>query len=205
MNKSAISTLIAVVIIIISLVIGLVSGVFLSGSINQGVIKTTTVSQTLSSTQTVIQVSYAVNTTLVQSLNSIVRMQDMLAIKNLSVRISNTKSYDVFDGEPFPSFAGFLQIVFHSTARIHWELSNPQELPNSQMTQSTQISPANQTSGTVRFPVSPTANAVVSKPTLTTTVLASPTFTLFLIDDECNSPSSCAILFQVNATIDYYY
>ena len=198
-----------VVVIIATLVIGLVSGLFLSQSINQGQRVTTTASYTLISMQTMVQVSYTENTTLVQSLSSVAHIQNMMAIKNLSVRISNTKSYDVFDEYflPFPSYAGFLQIIFQSTAKIHWELSNPLELPNSQMTQVAQDSPANQTNGIVRFPVAPTANAFASSPPSTSTVtfLTQPVYTLWIVDDECNSPSSCAMFFQVNATIDYYY
>ena len=161
---------IGVVAVIIALIAGLGMGVSVSGSFQEKPIVTTTNTLTVVSTQTEVSLAtqpvtvYATNTSQIQSLQSIISLQDKLNVSvGLSIRFpSNTRSYDVMNplsygsnpgNDILPGFAGYLQITFHSGEQIHWQLS-----PNTLYFNApwpTEISPTNQTDGTVLFPISP--------------------------------------------------
>ena len=194
----------------------------MSGSLQVKPTMTTTNTLTVLSTQTVISIAtatqsntvYVTNTSQIQSLQSIISLQDMLNVSmGLSIQFpNNTRSYDVMNplyygsnsGNPIVAivFAGYLQITFHSGEQIHWQLS-----PNTLYFNApwpAEISPANQTEGTVLFPISPVIIFTTLTSGETATSFALPPYTLSIINDNCN-PTTCGNSFQVNATIDYHY
>ena len=195
-------------------------GVIASGSFQEKPIVTTTNTLTVVSTQTEVSLAtqpvivYVTNTSQIQSLQSILSLQDKLNVSiGLSIQFpNNTRSYDVMNplyygssaGYPIaaPAFAGYLQIIFHSSEQIHWQLSPATLAFNSPWP--TEISPANQTEGTVLFPISPKITFMTTTSGETLTSFAFPPYALSIINDNCN-PITCGNSFQVNATIDYYY